>query len=107
MLKIFNIRSYLVYYDFNVLNNLILKLKKICLDNNIKYIGPVFLPTKNHKFSILRSPHVNKNSYDQLKICIHKRIIDFLKINYNIIILIRDCFFYYSLDFKFKFLLFN
>jgi len=38
--------------------------------------GPVRLPNKIKKWSILRSPHVNKNSFEQFEIRRHKRLID-------------------------------
>ena len=38
--------------------------------------GPVPLPTKIERFDILRSPHVNKTSRDQLEIRTHLRMMD-------------------------------
>ncbi len=38
--------------------------------------GPVPLPTKISKFTILRSPHVDKKSREQFEIRTHKRLID-------------------------------
>jgi len=38
--------------------------------------GPVPLPTRIQRFDILRSPHVNKTSRDQLEIRTHQRLID-------------------------------
>uniref|UniRef100_A0A4W5LDP5 Small ribosomal subunit protein uS10 domain-containing protein n=1 Tax=Hucho hucho TaxID=62062 RepID=A0A4W5LDP5_9TELE len=38
--------------------------------------GPVPLPTKIERFNILRSPHVNKSSRDQLEIRTHLRLMD-------------------------------
>ena len=38
--------------------------------------GPVPLPTAIERFDILRSPHVNKSSRDQLEIRTHKRLMD-------------------------------
>lgn len=40
--------------------------------------GPVPLPTRIQRFDILRSPHVNKTSRDQLQICTHQRLMDIL-----------------------------
>ncbi len=39
-------------------------------------VGPVPLPTKKKKYTVLRSPHVNKKSREQFQLCKHKRIID-------------------------------
>ncbi|WP_343192547.1 30S ribosomal protein S10 [Buchnera aphidicola (Taiwanaphis decaspermi)] len=41
--------------------------------------GPIPLPTKTEKFTILISPHVNKDARDQYEIRTHKRIIDIVK----------------------------
>ena len=38
--------------------------------------GPIPLPTKNEKFTILISPHVNKDARDQYEIRTHKRLMD-------------------------------
>ena len=40
--------------------------------------GPVFLPTKIQRFTVLRSPHVNKKSREQFEIRTHSRFIDIL-----------------------------
>ena len=39
-------------------------------------IGPIPLPTKIEKFTVLRSPHVNKTSREQFEIRTHSRLID-------------------------------
>jgi len=38
--------------------------------------GPVPLPTKINKFTVLRSPHVNKKAREQFEMRTHKRLID-------------------------------
>ena len=43
--------------------------------------GPIPLPTKVEKFTILRSPHVNKKSRVQFEMRTHKRLIDILNTN--------------------------
>jgi small subunit ribosomal protein S10 len=40
--------------------------------------GPVPLPTRINRFTVLRSPHVDKKSREQFEIRTHKRIIDIL-----------------------------
>ena len=39
-------------------------------------LGPIPLPTKMERYTLLRSPHVNKKARDQFEIRIHKRIMD-------------------------------
>lgn len=38
--------------------------------------GPVPLPTRNERFTVLRSPHVNKNSQEHFEMRTHKRLLD-------------------------------
>ena len=38
--------------------------------------GPIPLPTKIEKFTVLTSPHVNKDARDQYEIRTHKRLLD-------------------------------
>lgn len=38
--------------------------------------GPVPLPTRIRKYTVLRSPHVNKKSREQFEMRVHKRLID-------------------------------
>lgn len=40
--------------------------------------GPIPLPTKKEKFTILTSPHVNKDARDQYEIRTHKRLLDII-----------------------------
>ena len=38
--------------------------------------GPIPLPTKKRIYCVLRSPHVNKTSREQFKLCTYKRLLD-------------------------------
>ena len=38
--------------------------------------GPIPLPTRKERFTILTSPHVNKDSREHFEVRVHKRIID-------------------------------
>ena len=40
--------------------------------------GPVPLPTKIEKYTVLRSPHIDKKSREQFEIRTHKRVLDIL-----------------------------
>ena len=48
-----------------------------------KVIGPVHLPVKKRRYSVLRSPHVDKSSFEQFEIRTHKWIIDITAGNLN------------------------
>ena len=41
--------------------------------------GPIPLPTRTYKYTVLRSPHVNKKSREQFEIRTHKRLMDILE----------------------------
>ena len=44
-----------------------------------KVSGPVPLPTRINKYTVLRSPHVNKKAREQFEMRTHKRLIDILE----------------------------
>ncbi|MDG1850918.1 MAG: 30S ribosomal protein S10, partial [Gammaproteobacteria bacterium] len=41
--------------------------------------GPIPLPTRKEKFTVLVSPHVNKDARDQYEIRTHKRLLDIVE----------------------------
>ena len=41
-----------------------------------KVCGPIPLPTRINKFTVLRSPHVNKKAREQFQLSSHKRLLD-------------------------------
>ncbi|MBN1648434.1 MAG: 30S ribosomal protein S10 [Spirochaetales bacterium] len=43
-----------------------------------KVAGPIPLPTRTNKYTVLRSPHVNKKSREQFEMRTHKRLIDII-----------------------------
>lgn len=40
--------------------------------------GPIPLPTRIERFTILISPHADKDARDQYEICVHKRLLDII-----------------------------
>ncbi len=44
-----------------------------------KLAGPVPLPTRINRFTVLRSPHVDKKSREQFEVRTHKRLLDILE----------------------------
>jgi small subunit ribosomal protein S10 len=44
-----------------------------------KFSGPIPLPTRINKVTVLRSPHVNKKSREQFEMRTHKRLIDIIE----------------------------
>lgn len=41
--------------------------------------GPIPLPTRKERFTILISPHANKDARDQYQVCTHKRLVDIVE----------------------------
>ena len=46
------------------------------LRTNAKVRGPVPLPTEKHRYTVVRSPHKDKDSREHFEMRIHKRLID-------------------------------
>lgn len=49
-----------------------------------KVLGPIPLPTRINKVTVLRSPHVNKKSREQFEMRTHKRLIDIIEPSSNV-----------------------
>ena len=75
MAKDSSLRITLRAYDHRLLDDAVAKIVATARRNEGKVVGPVPLPTKREVFTILRSPHVNKDSREQFERRTHKRII--------------------------------
>ena len=51
-----------------------------------RVLGPIPLPTKKERFTILVSPHVDKNARDQYEIRTHKRLMEIIEPTDNLLI---------------------
>ncbi|WMC18761.1 MAG: 30S ribosomal protein S10 [Enterobacteriaceae bacterium PSpicST2] len=80
-----HIRIKLKSYDFRIIEKLILKFQNIVYKTNAKIHGPIPLPTLKEKFTILISPHVDKDARDQYEICTYKRLLDIITTNFKTI----------------------
>jgi small subunit ribosomal protein S10 len=50
------------------------------IDNSAREVrGPIPLPSKTERFTVLVSPHVNKDARDQYELITHKRLMDILE----------------------------
>ena len=63
-------------YDYNVLDNSVNEIVQTARDTGARVAGPIPLPTEINKFTVLRSPHVNKKSREQFQLRTHKRLIE-------------------------------
>lgn len=70
------IRIRLKAYDYALIDRSAQEIVDTAKRTGAVVKGPVPLPTKIERFDILRSPHVNKTSRDQLEIRIHLRLMD-------------------------------
>jgi small subunit ribosomal protein S10 len=74
-----NIKINLKAYDYRLLDQSVKEIVDTAIRTGAKVSGPVPLPTKIHKVTILRSPHVDKKSREQFEIRTHKRLINILE----------------------------
>jgi small subunit ribosomal protein S10 len=70
------LRLKLKAYDNKVLDRSVAQIIDAAKRTGSELIGPIPLPTKIRKYTVLRSPHVNKDSREQFEIRIHSRLID-------------------------------
>lgn len=73
------IRIRLKAYDYRVLDQSVGEIVETVKRTGAKVAGPIPLPTKINKYTVLRSPHVDKKSREQFEIRTHKRLIDILE----------------------------
>lgn len=52
------------------------KILETALSTGAKVVGPVPLPTHKKRFTVLTSPHTDKNAQEHFEIRTHKRVID-------------------------------
>ena len=73
------IRIKLKSYDHNLVDKSAEKIVKTVKSTGAVVSGPIPLPTRKERFTILTSPHVNKDARDQYEIRTHKRMIDIVE----------------------------
>ena len=71
-----NIRIRLKSFDHNILDRSSIDILQTAKRTGANVKGPIPLPTVIEKFTILKSPHVDKKSRDQLELRTHKRMMD-------------------------------
>jgi len=70
------IRIKLRGYDFRLLDQSTTEIVETSRRTGAKVVGPIPLPTRVERFTVLRSPHVNKKSREQFEMRTHKRLLD-------------------------------
>jgi small subunit ribosomal protein S10 len=73
------IRIRLKAYDHEIIDQSTKKIVETVLRTGAQVRGPVPLPTEKHRYTVIRSPHVNKDSREHFEMRIHKRLIDIVE----------------------------
>ena len=71
-----NIRIRLKAFDHRVLDQSTGEIVTTAKRTGARVRGPIPLPTRIEKFTVLRSPHVDKKSREQFEVRTHKRLLD-------------------------------
>ena len=65
-------------YDHETLDQAAVDIVETAKRTGARVSGPIPLPTRIERYTVLRSPHVDKKSREQFEIRTHKRLIDIL-----------------------------
>ncbi|MDH3005155.1 MAG: 30S ribosomal protein S10 [Candidatus Shikimatogenerans sp. JK-2022] len=68
-------------YDYILLDKSIKNIIKSIISTGVTINGPIPLPTKKKKFTVLKSPHVHKKSREQFELSTHIRYLEIINAN--------------------------
>ena len=74
-----NIRIRLKTFDHKLIDASSREILETAKRTGARVIGPIPLPTKKERFTVLVSPHVDKDARDQYEIRTHKRLMDIIE----------------------------
>lgn len=66
-------------YDSRVLDQACRDILQTALQTGAKVVGPVPLPTRRERFTVLTSPHTDKDAREHFEIRTHKRLVDIVE----------------------------
>ncbi|MEO0258398.1 MAG: 30S ribosomal protein S10 [candidate division WOR-3 bacterium] len=72
------IRIKLRAFDHRLLDQSVAEIVDTAKKTGAKVVGPIPLPTKISRYTVLRSPHVDKKSREQFETRVHMRLMDIL-----------------------------
>jgi len=72
------IRIRLKAFDHRLIDQSASEIVETARRTGAQVLGPIPLPTKKERFTILISPHVNKDARDQYELRTHKRLMDII-----------------------------
>lgn len=83
--EVHKIRVSLRSFDHALVDKSIVSIIKVIKDFGCKVSGPVLLPVKISKYTVLRSVHIHKKSREQFEMRVHKRMIDIYEPNKEVL----------------------
>lgn len=73
------IRIHLKAFDHRLIDQSAREIVEAAKRTGAQLKGPIPLPTRKERFTVLTSPHVNKDARDQYEIRTHKRLLDIVE----------------------------
>jgi len=73
------IRIRLKSYDHRLLDQSVSEIAETARRTGARVVGPIPLPVRINRYTVLRSPHVDKKSREQFEIRTHKRVVDIVQ----------------------------
>jgi len=73
-----SIRIRLKAFDHKLIDQSASEIVETARRTGAQVLGPIPLPTKKERFTVLISPHVNKDARDQYELRTHKRLLDIM-----------------------------
>jgi small subunit ribosomal protein S10 len=76
-----SIRIRLKAFDHEIIDTSTKKIVETVTRTNATIRGPIPLPTDKHRYTVIRSPHKDKDSREHFEMRVHKRLIDIIDPN--------------------------
>ncbi len=70
------VRIRLRAYDHRLIDKTVQDLVSTAKRTGAKVVGPIPLPTRINRYTVLRSPHVDRKSREQFEVRTHKRLVE-------------------------------
>ena len=74
-----SIRIRLKAFDHEIIDQSTKKIVETVVRTEAQIRGPVPLPTEKHRYTVIRSPHKDKDSREHFEMRVHKRLLDILE----------------------------
>ena len=73
------IRIRLKAYDHEIIDQSTKKIVETVIRTQATIRGPIPLPTDKHRYTVIRGPHIDKDSREHFEMRIHKRLLDIVE----------------------------